>query len=256
MNDLLNVIHVENLDGIFVVSSLDVAERFGKQHNHILRDIERLREDVANFGQMFFAGQYVDGYGRSQPCYSMNRDGFSLLAMGFTGSEALSWKLKFIEAFNAMEKQWNSPEIVIARALVMAKEQLAAKDQQIAALEPKAAFYDVVADGGNALSFSEAVRLLNLPGTGQNTLFRILREARVLMSNNRPYQTFMDRGYFRVIEQHYSKPDGTTMVSFKTLITQPKGLQFVRGLLQGVMTAEFGYPKSDFGYSSRRKESN
>ncbi|HEN2104914.1 TPA: Rha family transcriptional regulator, partial [Enterococcus faecium] len=60
-------------------------------------------EDGSNFGQMFVEGNEPDSYGRSRRVYFMNRDGFSLLAMGFTGSKAINFKLKFIEAFNEME---------------------------------------------------------------------------------------------------------------------------------------------------------
>lgn len=231
MNELMNAVHVEYQDGIFVVSSLDVADRFGKQHNHILRDIERLREDVSNFGQMFFEGSYSDGYGRMQRCYTMNRDGFSILAMGFTGTEALSWKLKFIEAFNALEREWNSPEKTIARALVLANRELEHKTQQLLEMAPKAEFYDAVADSRSAISVAEAAKVLGIPGMGQNKLFQTLREMGLLMSNNQPYQEYIERGYFRVIEQRYQKPDGSTMVSPKTLVYQ-KGLDYIRRKVQ------------------------
>ena len=54
---------------------------------------------------MFVESQYVDNKGESRPMFIMNRDGFTLLAMGFTGKEALQFKLEFINAFNKMEKQ-------------------------------------------------------------------------------------------------------------------------------------------------------
>ena len=78
---------------------------FEKEHRHVIRDIENLLEkDVSNFGQMFTKSEYLDSYGRKQKCYLINRDGFSLLAMGFTGDKALKFKLDFINAFNAMEE--------------------------------------------------------------------------------------------------------------------------------------------------------
>lgn len=86
-----------------VTTSLQVAEVFGKNHQHVLRDIDSL-EDVSNFGQMFSEGTEPDSYGRDRRIYYMNRDGFTLLAMGFTGKKALDFKLKYIEAFNNMEK--------------------------------------------------------------------------------------------------------------------------------------------------------
>jgi Rha family phage regulatory protein len=88
------------------VSSLDIAEHFGKRHDHVVRDIRQIisecQEDfnAPNFG----AVEYLDEKGEKRPAYSLTRDGFSLLAMGFTGKKALEWKIKYIEAFNSMEK--------------------------------------------------------------------------------------------------------------------------------------------------------
>lgn len=91
-----------------VASSRDVAKRFGKRHDHVIRDIEELIKGFPKNGDtpMFFKTEYSHPQNHQKyPMYLMNRDGFSLLAMGFTGKEAVQWKLKYISAFNAMEKQ-------------------------------------------------------------------------------------------------------------------------------------------------------
>ena len=87
-----------------VTDSRSVAEHFEKRHDHVMRDIEAYKKDVPNFGEMFHETTMPDSYGRQQKVYLINRDGFSLLVMGFTGEKALEWKLKYINAFNAMEK--------------------------------------------------------------------------------------------------------------------------------------------------------
>ncbi len=69
-----------------------------------------LGKDLPNFGEMFFDTEIPDSYGRPQRAYLMNRDGFTLLAMGFTGKEALEWKIKYINAFNAMEQELRNPK--------------------------------------------------------------------------------------------------------------------------------------------------
>ena len=94
-----------------VADSRSVAEHFGKRHDHVMRDIETIIGSVPNFGEtpMFFKTTYVhEQNGQTYPMYLMNRDGFSLLVMGFTGTKALEWKLKYIDAFNAMEEALNS----------------------------------------------------------------------------------------------------------------------------------------------------
>lgn len=87
-----------------VTTSLEVADVFEKRHDHILRDIDKLKKDVPNFGEMFEESQEPDSYDRLRRVIYMNRDGFTLLAMGFTGDKALQFKLKYIEAFNKMEQ--------------------------------------------------------------------------------------------------------------------------------------------------------
>jgi Rha family phage regulatory protein len=88
-----------------VTDSLIVAEYFQKRHDRVLRAIENLLEGLPKNGVSYFIkSSYTDASGKSNLMYLMNRDGFSLLAMGFTGRRALQWKLKYIEAFNAMEK--------------------------------------------------------------------------------------------------------------------------------------------------------
>lgn len=87
-----------------VTTSLQVAEVFGKEHKNVLRDISNLNLDRLNFEHMFMESTEPDLYGRDRRIYYMNRDGFTLLAMGFTGKKALDFKIKYIEAFNNMEK--------------------------------------------------------------------------------------------------------------------------------------------------------
>lgn len=119
-------------------SSKNVAINFEKNHQHVLRDIRNLlSEDPSNFGQMFFEDSEPDSYGRPQKVYYMNRDGFSFLVMGFTGSKAREFKLAYIDQFNKMEKRINeqldtsllSPELQMFNALgkALAKQEMATK---------------------------------------------------------------------------------------------------------------------------------
>ena len=104
MNEL---VHLENDEA--VCSSLEVAEKFGKRHDKLIAEIRRMYSDLIgkgspqNGGAKFFFEATYENRGKQYPMYLMNRDGFSLLAMGFTGKKALDWKLKYINAFNQME---------------------------------------------------------------------------------------------------------------------------------------------------------
>ena len=101
------VINIQNKDGVAVVSSRVVAYDFDKRHDHVLRDINNIIESntTQNWGLLFIESQYKASNGKMNKEYLLTRDGFSLLVMGFTGKEALQWKLQYIEAFNKMEEQ-------------------------------------------------------------------------------------------------------------------------------------------------------
>ncbi|WP_088815479.1 MULTISPECIES: Rha family transcriptional regulator [Listeria] len=88
-----------------VTSSLNVAEGFEKEHKHVLRDLDNLKGVVQNWTDLFREDIYTHPQNKQQyRIVYMNRDGFTLLAMGFTGKKALQFKLKYIEAFNKMEQ--------------------------------------------------------------------------------------------------------------------------------------------------------
>ena len=89
-----------------VCSSLQVAEKFGKRHTHVIERIEKIIENdsTENSAQCFKASIYKDSTGKSNKMYVMNRDGFTFLVMGFTGKKANEWKWQYIKAFNQMEK--------------------------------------------------------------------------------------------------------------------------------------------------------
>lgn len=122
-----------------VASSRQIAESFEKNHRDVLRAVDGLKEDVRNFAQMFFETQAPDSYGRQQRTYLMNRDGFTLLAMGFTGKAALEWKLKYIQAFNEMEKKLSTPQMPKLskemQALFLLDDRTQRQEQRLTALE-------------------------------------------------------------------------------------------------------------------------
>ena len=134
MKDLITI----NQNGQPVASSRDIAEHFEKEHRNVLRDIDDLRKDVLNFEQMFFSVEIPDSYGRPQRAYLMNRDGFSLLVMGFTGKSALEWKLKYIDAFNRMEAQIKKPQLSPAEQLLAQAQLMVEQERRLKALENRA----------------------------------------------------------------------------------------------------------------------
>jgi Rha family phage regulatory protein len=94
----------QNREEILTANSRDVAEHFEKQHKDVLESIRNLTAENSATKSMFIETSF-ESRGKFYPQYELTRDGFSLLVMGFTGSKALEWKLKYIEAFNEMERE-------------------------------------------------------------------------------------------------------------------------------------------------------
>ncbi|MGX7195479.1 Rha family transcriptional regulator [Enterococcus olivae] len=123
-----------------VTTSLQVAEGFEKQHKDVMRAIENKFSSAQNYAQyqnMFAEGTYQDKSGKNNKMYYMNRDGFTFIAMGFTGRKADEFKLKYIEAFNQMEEHIKqqldtsnlSPELQMFQGLfqAIANQELSSK---------------------------------------------------------------------------------------------------------------------------------
>ena len=122
-----------------------------------------------------------------------------------------------------------TPEQIVANALIVAQNIISDRDRQIAEMKPKAEFFDAVADSKTAISMNEVAKVLAIKGYGRNNLFEFLRNAGILDRYNVPYQRYVDSGWFRVIEQKYTK-NGEQYVTTKTLVYQ-KGVDAIRRML-------------------------
>lgn len=93
-----------------MTTSLKVAAEFNKRHDNVIQTIEREYGHLLEFKKMFRKVTYPDGYGRQQPMYLMNRDGFFMLVTGFTGKKGMQVKLAFIKGFKSMERPLSDKE--------------------------------------------------------------------------------------------------------------------------------------------------
>lgn len=228
-----------------VVSSREVAERFNKNHKDVLRAIENLAAQNCATKSMFYETTF-ENRGKQYPMYLMNRDGFSLLTFGFTGDEALEWKLKYIQAFNAMEKQLaQRPQLsraeLMAQALIAAHDELEHKDRQIAELTPKGIFADAVNASKKSILVGELAKLLcqNSVQIGQNRLFVWMREHGYLIKDpkrsdyNMPTQRAVEQGLFEIKETTVVHSDGHTSINKTHKVTGKGQIYFVNLFLKG-----------------------
>lgn len=235
MNELINIMEK---DGQLVVSSRQVAENFEKQHKDVLESICKLISQMSsaeNSANLFIQSEYADKYGRMQKEYLMTRDGFSLLVMGFTGNKALEWKLKYIEAFNHMEAELNSPERIMARALKIAEEttnRLRIDNSRLKVenqiMQPKAEYFDELVDRNLLTNFRETAAQL---GVKQKKFITFLIDHKYIYRDKKgklmPYAK-KNNGLFELRETYHEK---TEWSGTQTLIT-PKGRETFRLLIQ------------------------
>lgn len=155
-----NLVQITN--GQAVVSSRQVAVNFGKEHDNVLQNIESIITENSGVTQMFYESSYQAGTGKSYKEYLMNRDGFTLLAMGFTGAKALEWKLKYIQAFNEMEKQLTVPQTYLEalKALVVTEEAKLLAEAKVQELTPKGEYYDALVERELLTNFRDYVSQL------------------------------------------------------------------------------------------------
>ena len=124
-----------------------------------------------------------------------------------------------------IEEVLMNPEFIIKLATELKEEK-----QKVALLQPKADFYDTVANSESLLSMADVAKVLD-KGIGRNRLFKLLRDKGILQGNNVPYQRFVDAGYFKVVENSYMAGDNA-IVSTVTYVKQ-KGVDYIRKLLEG-----------------------
>lgn len=240
-NELINII---NKEGTMVVSSREVAENFEKMHKNILRDIENLvqNQPAQNWARYFIPNKYQDLKGEMRKEYLLTRDGFSLLVMGFTGTKALEWKLKYIDAFNKMEKVITQGlPLTYKEALQQLIEKEEAKEKLQLAYEemkPKAMFAEAVESSKTSILVGDMAKILKQNGIdiGQNRFFEYLRQNGYLCNKkgdmyNTPTQRSMDSGLFEIKETTIHNPDGSITIRKTPKVTGKGQTYFVNKLL-------------------------
>lgn len=229
-----------------VTTSLLVAEKFQKSHRHVLEAIDELVKGVAEkSADLFHETTYVHPQNnQTYRMYIMNRDGFSLLVMGFTGPRALQFKLDYIDAFNKMEQaiksSFNLPQTYAdaLRQLAEKVEESEKQKQLIAEQAPKALFADAVATSKQSCLIGELAKILRQNGVemGQNRLFEWLRKNGYLCQSgerhNQPTQRAMEMELFEVKKTTINKPDGSILVSTTTKVTGKGQVYFVNKFLK------------------------
>ena len=160
MSELINV---QQVDGQLLVSSREIATNFEKQHKHVIEKIENTRAENSAIQEMFIESTYIASNGKTNKEFLITRDGFSLLVMGFTGSKAMNWKLRYIEAFNKMEQQLKNPFSNMSKelqAILLVDKRQQELDNRITTIEDKMTVNYELAENLRSAINCRAVELL------------------------------------------------------------------------------------------------
>lgn len=237
---MTNEIIIKNNEGVLTVSSLQVAKDFDKNHRHVTEAISSLIKGCAEkSADLFIEASYQHPQNKQwYKYYEITRDGFSLLVMGFTGKKALDWKLKYIEAFNLMERKLlavnEKANLLLSiynggTEAVVASKQLVEIEtkplvEQIERDKPMVEFADHIRQSEDSIDMKEMAKLASKNGVkiGRNNLFKFLREKNVIMFDNEPYQKYIDNDWLELIENTVVLSNGEIKITKKPLI-KPKG---------------------------------
>lgn len=233
----IDALGLQEKGGRVLVSSRDVARVFGKEHKEVLRTIRGL-ECSLNFNERNFAPvEYQDSKGETRPEILMTRDGFTFLAMGFTGEKAARFKEAYIAAFNQMEARLKASLPMTAKDLTNPdqlleilnnwkadRDKLKRLEQQQKKDESKVSFAESVQrqDKEGYFPFSYLAKLLNQNGVdlGRNRLLAEMRKDGFLMRKgtfarkyNEPVQTAVESGWFVVSYETPKYKDGKVILN-------------------------------------------
>ena len=228
-----------------VVSSRDVARVFEKPHAIVTRSIRDLLGKCSDaFGQSNFAlTTFKDSQNKAQEEYLLTRDGFTLLAMGYTGDRAMQFKEAYIAEFNRMEgalqekrlhTRFNIPDNLpdaLSLAADLARKKAEA-ERQVRQLTPKAEAWDATCEVGTDMSLQAIGKEFERLGMGPRKIFDFLSKRGVLYrlaGSWVPVQSHIDNGRFRVKRVNIIL-HGEPKTVMKTLVT-PKGRDFIAGLI-------------------------
>lgn len=171
-----------------------------------------------------FSSYYTASNGKQNPCYCFQKREACLMAMSYS----YDLQAKVFDRMTALEsKQAFQIPSTLSGALMLAAKQAEQIEQQSALIEaakPKVEFHDTVCEAINSQSVEEVAKVL---GTGRNRMFNWLREKGLFKNDNLPYQDYIDRQYFRVIERAYKDKKGEAHTYTRTLVTG-KGLAYIQ----------------------------
>lgn len=224
-----------------------VAEVFGKNHKDVMKAIRNLTEGSAQncaVRQMFSESTYLNEQNKEQPMFIMNQDGFTLLAMGFNGKKAMEFKLKYIEAFNAMKRQIEQSKPSVPQTYLEAlkslvkseeeKQQLALENKQqqetiitiskenmelgnkITEMLPKVSYYDQILQSNATMTITQIAQDYGMSAIKMNKELESMRIQHKVRGQWILFAQFLKGGYVHSRAVDIIRKDGQHDVKYNT----------------------------------------
>ena len=229
-----------------VTTSLIIAKIFNKEHFHVLRDIDKLACSQEFRQSNFGLSSYINSQNKEMPMYEITKNGFSILAMGFTGEKAAKFKEDFIREFDNREQLLKNDDYIIGRAMSVLSErsklleqQLRQKDEQlllsneiIEVSKPKVEYYDTVLQSNRLISTTTTTIAKEL-GMSADALNKKLHNLEVQYKSDKMwvlYSKYQDCGYTQTKTFPFKDSQGIEQTNIQTYWTE-KGRNFIHSLL-------------------------
>lgn len=233
MNEL---IRIENRGEKQVISARELYEKLEMDKSHWKRWANNnIETSVFFLENIDYEGFAIEANGNETKDYWITIEMAKHLCMMSRTVKAHEIRDYFIK----IEQAWNTPEMIMKRALEIANQKAEEATQKLLDNKYKIDFYDDVTGSSTTAEIATVAKVLNFKNIGRNTLFDILRKQGILQKDNMPFQIYIDRGYFRVVESKWNTPNGDVKVNYKTVVYQ-KGINFISKLLK-----ELGYKKTE-----------
>ena len=233
MNEL---IRIENRGEKQVISARELYDKLEMDKSHWKRWANNnIETSVFFLENIDYEGFAIEANGNETKDYWITIEMAKHLCMMSRTVKAHEIRDYFIK----IEQAWNTPEMIMKRALEIANQKAEEATQKLLDNKYKIDFYDDVTGSSTTAEIATVAKVLNFKNIGRNTLFDILRKQGILQKDNIPFQIYIDRGYFRVVESKWNTPNGDVKVNYKTVVYQ-KGINFISKLLK-----ELGYKKTE-----------
>lgn len=230
---MTNLVKIETVNGMNVVSSRDIAEGLGKRHSHVLESLEKILENSsAEISAQFIKSHYKDISGKLNKEYLLTKDGFILYMFNIQGYQ--EFKLAYINKFNEMERALQNQYYIpqnYSEALKLAyeqQEQIQLLNNKIESDKHRVSFAETIEKSSDCILIREFSKLLANEHIyiGEKKLYQRLREwGYILQNSTEPTQRAVQQGLFKINERLISTVKGDMLV--RTTLITGKGQLFL-----------------------------